>query len=479
MIRKVFIVTTLVGASVLNAQQSVEPRLLKGWNTIKPEDTYELVKKMVSPEFGGRFTGNPKYTAAAKWAATQFEAWGLKPIDPKHGYLQSYPAPYAIVDSAKLDVVQGTTRSTAAIPRHFMPMVFSDSGSANAGTVFVGWGIHAPDLGYDDYAGVDVKGKFVLCFRGTPDSDPKWMPHDAHRYRMKTARDQGALGLVYVMDVIVNNNSDLIKGFYQALISDETADQIFQDKGTTVALLKKQLRDSKRPSSMPLSAMFDLTVKSRYFANGIGQNVVGYVEGSDPALKSEFVVIGGHFDGVGEHLGLFFPGADDNASGSAVVMEAAEAFAKNGERPKRSVMFVLFGGEELGGCGSDYFVANLPPAAKTVAGFINFDMEGVGDKASASMSAPMLPTKDLLTKADEGLGILTGTVGETRSVGNRSGDIKPFFLKGYPIVSIRSNGTRPPFSYHLPGDSLDIVQPPIMANITRLTYRYAFYLADR
>ena len=119
------------------------------------------------------------------------------------------------------------------------------------------------------------------------------------------------------------------------------------------------------------------------------------------------------------------------------------------------------------------------PAVNTVAGFINFDMEGVGDKASASMSAPMLLTKDLLAKADEGLGILTGTVGETRSVGNRSGDITPFFLKGYPIVSIRSNGTRPPFSYHLPGDSLDIVQPPIMANITRLTYRYAFYLADR
>lgn len=466
-------------ACMLGAQQLVEPRLAAGWDTIAPEDAYQLVKRMASPEFGGRFTGNPKYTAAAKWAASVFQEWGLAPIDARNGHLQAYPTPYATVDEARLDVIQGGATTTAAVPRHFMPMTFSASGSARAGTVFVGWGIHAPDLGYDDYAGVDVKGRFVLCFRGTPDADPKWIPHDAHRTRMRTAHDMGARGLVYIYpEVIVNTNSDMIDGFFQALVSNETADQVLAEKGTSVAALQKQLRESKRPASMALGAVFDLTVKSRYVADGTGYNVVGYVRGTDPALAHECVVVGGHFDGVGEHLGLFFPGADDNASGSAVVMEAAEAFAKNGVRPKRSVVFALFGGEEMGSSGAEHFVAHLPAPFEKVAAFLNFDMEGVGDKAGAFMSAPLLESTALLEKADAGLGILA-RVGEMTGLGNRSGDVAPFFLKGYPVAAVMSTGRRPAFSYHLPGDSVEIVQPAIVANVARLAYRWAFYLADQ
>jgi hypothetical protein len=479
MIRKVVIAAALCGTCALSAQQQIEPRLAKGWDTIKADDTYVLVKRMVSPEFGGRFSGSPKYALATKWAASQFQAMGLRPMGGRNGYLQAYPTPYATVDQGKLDVIQGTARTTAVIPRQFMPMIFSDSGAVKAETVFVGWAIHAPELGYDDYAGVDVRGKIVLCFRGTPDRDPKWVPHDAHRYRMKTAHQQGAVGLVYIQpEVMVNNNSDLIPGFFQALINEELADQIFKDKGTPVATLKQQMSTAKVPVSMPLSAVFDLSVKTTYVAHSTGHNVVGYVEGSDPALRDEFIIVGAHYDAAGEHLGLFFPGADDNGSGSAVVMEVAEAFAKNDTRPKRSVMFVLFGGEETGGTGSDYFVANLPAPVKRVSCFLNYDMEGVGEKVRVSLSAPLLDLKAVLEKADAGLGVV-GQVGETRAVGNRSGDITPFFRAGFPIAAFFSDGRRPAFSYHLPGDSLEIVQPATMANIARLTYRYAFYLADR
>jgi Zn-dependent M28 family amino/carboxypeptidase len=206
--------------------------------------------------------------------------------------------------------------------------------------------------------------------------------------------------------------------------------------------------------------------------------VVGYVEGTDPAVAGEIIVVGGHFDGVGEHVGILFPGADDNASGSAVVMEAAEAFARNDVKPRRSVMFVLFAGEEMGSSGAEYFVAHLPAPGKSVAAFLNFDMEGVGDKLGGFMSPSLLAGKDLIEKADEGLGIV-GRMGEMKGIGNRSGDVSPFFAKGYPIASMMSNGRRPKYSYHLPGDSLDIVQPQAMANIARFTYRWAFLLADR
>ena len=321
----------------LRAGQSIESRLQKGSNTITADETFDLVKKMASPEFGGRFTGHPKFAAAARWAASWFKAAGLRPISPTDGYLQPYSSPTGIIEAARLDVIRGNARTTAAIPRHFLPMVFSDAGTIKAGTVFVGWGIHAPDLGYDDYAGVDVKGKLVLCFRGTPDSDPKWIPHDAHRYRMKTARDLGAAGLVYIYpEVIVNNNSDLIKGFYQALVSEETADQVLADKGTSVAALKKQLRDTKKPSSLALDAVFDMTVETQYSASSTTNNVVAYVPGSDPALAGDLVVVGAHFDAVGEHVGILFPGADDNASGSAVVMAAAQAFCQERRAPEAS-----------------------------------------------------------------------------------------------------------------------------------------------
>jgi Zn-dependent M28 family amino/carboxypeptidase len=245
-----------------------------------------------------------------------------------------------------------------------------------------------------------------------------------------------------------------------------------------VAALKKQLRESKKPASMALDAMFDLTVKSRYVANGTAYNVAGYVQGSDPTLAHEVIVVGAHFDGVGEHLGILFPGADDNASGSAVVMEAAQAMAANGFRPRRSVMFVLFAGEEMGSSGAEQFVAHLPAPFTTVAALLNFDMEGLGDKIGASVSAPLLARRDVLDAADAGLGIV-GRVSELRGIGNRSGDIAPFVAKGYPVASVMSNGPRPAFSYHLPGDSLEIIQPQIMANVARLTYRWAFLLADR
>jgi Zn-dependent M28 family amino/carboxypeptidase len=295
---------------------------------------------------------------------------------------------------------------------------------------------------------------------------------------MKTAHDLGARGLVYIYpEVIVNNNSDLIPGFYQALISEELADQVLRDAGTSVAALKQRLRETKRPASMPLNATFDMAVKTKYVARSTAYNIVGYVEGSDPALSHELVVVGGHFDGVGEHIGMLFPGADDNASGSAVVMEVAKAFAANGTRPKRSVMFALFAGEEMGSSGADYFVAHVPAGMK-VAAFLNYDMEGVGDRMNASLSPWLLDRRGLIDQADAGLGIV-GRVGEMRGIGNRSGDVAPFFAKGIPIASVMSNGKRPAFSYHQPADSLEIVQPQLMADIARLTYRWAFLLADQ
>lgn len=169
--------------------QNLEPHLQKGLKTIKPMDVYNYVKKMVSPEFGGRYTADEGYVAAANWAAAKFREWGLKPMNKKEGYLQAFPAPYTKVKEAEMTLKLKNGKSVTLKPEEdFIPFLPTDSGNHTAGVVFAGWGIHAPDLNYDDYHGLDVRGKYVLCIRGVPDADnPAFKPHTEHRYRMKMA----------------------------------------------------------------------------------------------------------------------------------------------------------------------------------------------------------------------------------------------------------------------------------------------------
>lgn len=457
-----------------------EEAIAQGLSTIKPEEAYAYCKTMALPKFAGRFTGHEGYTAAAKWAAGLFKKWGLKPISRETGYLQPYPSPYVLINKAEMTLfpAKGAKEIKLRPVTDFLPLLFSGSGDHTAELVFAGWGIHAPDLGYDDYAGVDVKGKFVLCFRGVPDSaGARFQKHDHHRFRMQTAKDMGAAGLIYIYDEVgANPNGDYTPDFLPAEISIQMADKVLAEKGISASDLRQDLRTYKRPLSFPLQSRAHLVVDSTPNPDGVGYNVAGYVEGSDKALKKEVVVIGGHFDHCGVHMGLLFPGADDNASGSATVMEMAEAFAKTKRRPKRSVVFVLFGGEEMGLQGSTYFSRNLPVMFSSMAGMFNFDMTGEGDGAWAGYSADPPELKAALDKAAETIKILRGARA-MRGVGVRGSDFAPFFQMGVPVLSVGSTG--PHLAYHQPGDTIYRVNPEIMADIAKLAFIAAYHWADR
>ncbi|MCL1908204.1 MAG: M20/M25/M40 family metallo-hydrolase [Holophagaceae bacterium] len=445
----------------------------RGEAAIRGQDAVATVARLSDKSTAGRQTGDVGYTNAAKYSLSRLKSMGLK------GELQSYPQAYSILDGGSLvATVKEETVYTAEMIKDFIPLLFSDSGQAKAPSVFAGWGIHAPELGYDDYAGIDVKGKYILCFRGTPENDPKWVYHDEHRTRMKVASDRGAIGLIYVYSsIIAHNNGDLIPQFYTAMISDTFFDKLIAIKGTTTEDLTKRLRETKKPASFALEATIDLSVKARYFPNAEGYNVVAWLPGSDPALKDECVVIGAHLDGVGDHLGLRFPCAEDNASGSAAVIEIAKAFVKNKIKPKRGVVFVLFGSEEQGGAGSAFFAENLPPQFKKISAMINFDMVGIGTKLNGSMSELMEAHREKLSTSDQGLEVL-GNIRTLRAIGVRSGDIVPFFRKGVPLISLSSNGPRPADLYHLPGDTPNLMQPELLEKVSKLMYRFAFELCD-
>ncbi len=491
--------TALFAAALFAAPADPPRRVRAAMDAIRTDEAYAFVKALASPEFAGRLTGDPGYTAAAKWAAARFGSWGLRGLGKAEGYLQAYPSPCTVVDKAEMTVfvakppAEPAGRGAQAPPaagqpvtydemklvpeKDFLPLLYTDTAARTGDLVFAGWGISAPDLGYDDYAGIDVKGKFVLCFRGTPDRDPKWTVHDEHRTRMAAANARGALGIVYIYSEIASNpNGDWIAGFTPAMVSDGVADRILKETGSTAADLRKALGLYKRPISFPLRSRLKVDFVSRHDPKAVGYNVVAWIEGSDPKLRREVVVVGGHFDHTGRHMGLLFPGADDNASGSAVVMETAHAFSRLSPAPKRSVAFVLFGGEEMGLQGSSWFADHLPAPFEKVAGMLNFDMLGEGDGFWGGASAEPADFRKAIEQADAGRKMLRG-LGVIREVGVRGSDYAPFFAKGIPSASFGSNG--PHLAYHQTGDTVYRINPDIMADGARLAFDAALAWADR
>jgi hypothetical protein len=464
----------LVVSAQAPAQQSRD-----GLNAVNPAHAYELCRKLASPDFAGRLTGDPGYTAAARWAADLFGEWGLKPLDARHGYLQPFPTQYTVVESAAMTLVgsEGAPEVRFEAGRDFLPLLFADSVDATGEAVFAGWGISAPELNYDDYSGLDLRGKFVLCFRGVPDpADARYTEHDQHRTRMNVAKERGALGLVYLYnEPIANPNGDWISGFAPAVIGEKAADLILKDRGFQSAVLRSDLTRYKRPLSFSTGKRIKLALKVRHVPNGRGYNVAGMIEGSDPALRREYVVVGAHADHCGSHMGLLFPGAEDNASGSAAVMEIARIFARSPVKPRRSIVIALFGGEEAGLKGSEYFTANLLVPGGTPVAMLNLDMVGSGDGMNCAYSGKEPTLETAVRDADKHIGIVR-SMRPIRGVGVRGSDYAPFFARGIPCVSFASNG--PHLAYHQTGDTIYRINPDMLADAARLGFAVAHALAS-
>ncbi len=465
--------------------QELDKNLVAGFNSIQPMDPYNYCKELALPKYSGRLTGHEGYTEAAKWAAEKFREWGLKPINKTDGYLQPFPCPYTLVASAEMTLLLPQADTTKALAKKaltcnkdFLPLLFTDSGDFSAGLVFAGWGISAPELNYDDYAGLNVNGKIVLCFRGVPDRENlAFEDFDQHRHRLQTAKEKGARGLFYIYpEPIANPNGDWLEGFCPAMISEQIADTLFREKNPSVAAIKKELTTSKKPHSFYLNSKINYDVHARHFPNGIGYNVAGYVEGSDPQLKKECLVLGGHLDHCGKHLDLLFAGANDNASGSAVVLEIAEAFSKLAVPPKRSVVFVLFGAEEMGLLGSTHFAHHLPEQFSRVDAMFNFDMTGEGDGTNFGYSSSVPELKSCLERADQFVATVRNSW-EIKHVGVRSSDFAPFYLKGASCAAFFSNG--PHVFYHKIGDTIYRINPDMLADIAKLAFLAGYFWADR
>lgn len=475
----VIAIVLIMGAQLVLTGQSRIAADLKAFHQISSHDLLDYASVLSSPRFEGRLSGSPGYEASARWVAEKLKEWGLKPGVGDTSYYQWFPNAWTQVlhpGSVTLLPKDGKTEPPGILrfPDDFFPGSNSASGEVTGEVVYAGFGITAPELNYDDYAGIDVKDKIVLIESGVPytrnDSLLKnWEPYSYHRYKFRRARELGAAGLLYV-GLVANPNTSYLDGFVYAHISEEIAEELMEGTGRKFSGLKTQISGALKPVSFELKRKVGIAALTRHFPDTRSCNVVGIIEGAHPELKKEAIIIGAHLDGIGSP-GTLFPGALDNASGVADLLGAAKALTISEVKPDRSVIFIFFGGEECGLYGARKYVDEPQWPKEKVLFMINLDMvgNGTGFSLGGGMTYP-----EIGRHFDEANRIYLHR--DFRSSENRPLYGRPrtdgavFAKGGYPTLSLGTTGTVKTVFYHHPLDNTDALTPEIMEDAAKLLY---------
>lgn len=450
---------------------------------IKGGEIFEFNKILASPEMEGRLSGTEGYDRAAKWVASKFMEWGLKPVYGKD-FLQTFLVDCNEMRETHFSILLPSTSDKEnpevkkmEIYKDFCPTLYSGFGEVKAEVVFAGFGIVDSDLDWDDYEGLDVRGKIVAIFNGYPRIKGKdFQKYSDRQPKLEIVAKKGAAGLILINRVVVSGAGRYMENLPMVMVGNGVAEILFKSRGYDVPGMRALLRDGHH-LSFPTGIKAEIKAFGKHFDDVPTFNVVGMVEGSDPQLKEEYMVFGGHLD----HLGpwpVLHPGASDNASGAAVVMGLAQAFSKLKNKPKRSVVFALFGAEETGLLGSKYMTDNLPEFPSKPIFMSNHDMNGVGTSIYISGGKTYPELYQLMIRANntykinESLG-----AGGISPVGGAS-DYAPFLAKGIPSYSTWVRGGQR-YSAHTAGDTIYIITPKIMEDIVKIYFVAGFRFLDK
>jgi Peptidase family M28 len=376
----------------------------KAADRVKLATIREVTTKLSSNEFEGRGTGQPGADKAANYLATQFARLGLKPGGDNGTYLQTIKFRSAEVlpeSSVKIGDVALRHRDDYVL----VPPYMSDQVDATGGVVFAGFGVVSTDLKRNDLEGLEVKGKIVIILGGQPAGvdDAAWKRATAPLNRAMGIFGRGALAMIVANAGTAAQPYSTISNYLSRrrvslatapeaqfkippvlLASNEAMEKIFAGGPATFAQVLEKAKSGEMVSrDLGVTATLALRIKREESASS---NVVGVLEGSDGKLKREAVVYTAHYDAYGiDRSGLIYPGAADNALGTATITGIAEAFAKAfskpSDRPRRSIVFLAVTGEEYGLFGAEHWVRNPTWPLEKVAANINFD--GIGTEVYA------------------------------------------------------------------------------------------------
>ena len=393
---------------------SVPAELKPAFDSIQANDIMQHTRILSSDEYEGRGPGTKGEELSVKYLTEQYQRLGLKPGNPDGTYVQKVPLAGFTAQPTASFTAGGKTinlkfpEDYVAVSRRFVP----ESKVENSDIVFVGYGVVAPEYGWDDYKGVDVKGKTIVMLINDPAvpdaSDPSKLDTKMFKgnamtyygrwtYKYEIASEKGAAAAIIIHETgpagypyevvsgswsrenfdIQRPDKNMGRVAVESWITTDRAKELFTAAGQDFDALKKAaVTKDFKPVTLKAKANLDIKNTLREIDSN---NVVAKLEGSDPVLKNEYVVYSAHWDHLGRDPKLqgdqIYNGALDNASGTAALLEIAEAFTKLATPPKRSILFLSVTAEEKGLLGAKYYATNpLYPLNKTLA---NINMDGV------------------------------------------------------------------------------------------------------
>jgi len=488
--RKFFILILLITAPLF-----AQRRDFTGIDYISAKEMLKTVEYLSSETLEGRAGGSIGYFLAADYMAKEFLKLGLKPgvsnqipkttpygyddIQGRFNYkfFQYFNVEYNnITGPVKFNLINdGKVAKKYKLGTDYICRGYTGSGYAYSQVVFCGYGIADDEGGYNDYKDIDVNGKIVMVFK----QNPNWFDNKYSQYSIRKkawdAYERGAVAIIYVslpnsknpqkpIGSVMDGDEQHLNHFPMIHADIPVADEFLLKSRYTLSELQTKIDENKSPNSFNLLNTAEIEIKAEYNPYAHTVNVAALLEGSDETLKNEYIVISAHLDHVGQQAGeVYFPGANDNASGSAAVLELARAFSK-GERPKRSILFILYSNEESGLQGAKYYADNpLVPLEHTVAAF-NFDCVAYGDGITLGngLSNPIL--WNLAKQTDS---LFKGQSGNITWKGGGA-DLEALYKKNIPgIYFVTTNSYA---HLHLPSDKPETLNLSLYEDITKLAY---------
>lgn len=449
----------------------------------------EHVRYLASERLAGRGVDGDGIRLARDYIAREFNRYGLKSAGDNGTYFQTFDVATGVVATQPTSLALGD--DSLPLQESWTPLGLSASGTIEADVVFAGYGITARAYGYDDYAGIDVEGKIVLVLRYEPppkdakspfQKSPSHSHHATLRAKANNARDHGAVGMILVnLDTPANREEELISmtgslwrggnSLIAAQVKRSAVEKWLDGRGISLARLKEQIDREGKPASGSLSGAKARLEVSLQEIRRPTDNVVGILRGSDPKLKDEAIVVGAHYDHLGlgrfgtpdsKTAGQIHYGADDNASGTAVVLRMAEQLSRTYPRPARTIVFIAFSAEELGLHGSRHYVNHPAVPLSATRAMLNFDMVGrLRDNQLTVFAARS--AHGLSEIINQEAALLRLIIRESDNVGRS--DHALFYNKKIPSVHFFT-GIHP--DYHRPTDTWDKLNIDGMARITEL-----------
>jgi hypothetical protein len=488
MIKKLVLFILLIHTSLSGRGQEIsEEVLLNAMHTISSHDLLEYVRIQCDDKYQGRLTGTKEYQECAEWLASCFSDWGLAPDGDNGTWFQWYKIPYTLVYpdcGLSLDFAQkdgGIIRKHYKYITEYMPGSTSGNGTVTGEVIYAGYGITAPELGYDDYKGIDVKGKIILIEREapvSPEAGPEkfnpWYEHSFHQKKLENAVSHGAIGMLYNYGPIANPNNLYSEKMVYVHVGDSVVSDIFSSTGLKHNDIVKKINSSLKPNSFNTKKTVTIKMSTKHFPDGNGSNIIGLLKGSDPQLSKEVIIIGAHLDGLGKCYDII-PGANDNASAVAVMMGVAKALSESKISLKRSVMFIAFGSEEQAIMGSRAYLENPKmPLEKSI--LLNLDGVGIGRSigANGGKNYPLL--WNYIENANNKYIHRPLSTNFFSNLGRPRLDAARFLSSGVPSLSFYTYGSDS--FYHLPLDNISIIKPEIMEDLARLLFLATVQMAN-